>query len=209
MRRSSTGTYSGSGVTWNTYAEKQNFTMTTYTFPDESTGVRETASPTWAGIGQAMDIFKVGAGIVGTGVDIVEAVTPPLIDEAFAAIDVIYALETSAFAGETYFGKPFPESGNMLVLGQDVVVTLADLGVGCLLELGNAKPPEGTAVSYVGDFITSGLSAVYDAQRIRGEIPTIFAVGIGISNWQLQISFLDYQYTEEYPEPEKIGERNW
>gem|GEM_PF-6638408 len=122
----------------------------------------------FAGAGVFMDFVEVMLAMPGAGAE------PGLIDIGLAGA-------TDLFSGDTWVaGKPHPDLPPMFLAGQDVLWTagvdyvgpLAGGAVGLVVS-GN---PAGAAVGYnVTDFITSGLSVIYDWDRALGRRTSINA----------------------------------
>lgn len=76
--------------------------------------------------------------------------------------------------GDCYYDQPHPDLPNMVVIGQDVLVTSVDVGLPIIM-LGTTGPVGQIAT----DGITTSFSLMYDGFRIWGGTPTHINIGIG------------------------------
>ena len=101
--------------------------------------------------------------------------------------DVGFTYSACVLVGDCYIGQPHPDLPEMLVIGQDVIVTSSDV-VLPLLGLGGGGPA-GQALT---DAITTMFSGAYDANRIWNDAPTHMAIGVtGDINFENNVLTVD------------------
>jgi len=162
--------------------------------------------------GQIVDTIGTILALWNFGLDLVEIAAPPGVDQIPAWADLFIATESSVLQGETYWGRPYPGAPEMLVLGQDPVVTTTDTiigGVSTLVGLLGGAPTEGASIvaGKAIDTLTSSFSALHDFGRLTGKIPTEGAIGIYTGSGTLHITMLDYSPAKNNGETTHVGER--
>jgi hypothetical protein len=106
---------------------------------------------------------------------------------AASALDILVAGTASFYDGETGMIQLDPSLPQMILFGQDPIITAAEaivvpifngLIVGSAAATGSLPNTIGAVVvASLADTATSSLSVGYDIGRVRGQIPTVFAVG--------------------------------
>jgi RHS repeat-associated protein len=195
-----------SPITIRSFYLRDNLVVDCVSYSPGTSGVIDTGE--WGIVGTEVDIMGFVFGVCGAGADIAEVLTIPWVDEAVSVGDVILTTFASTFQGEAYYGRPHPDLPPMFVLSQDMVLTAGELGIGVVADtVGSLLGPEGIAAGEAVDWITSGLSAIYDGGRLINAIPTEGAVGIyQDDDGVLHIVMLDYHPAENGEETLQLGE---